>query len=276
MSIFRSTDPTTWDDVDGIIINESAPAPNVAGVPANIAILVGQSERGPVTLTEVGSIGEFFELYGKNNNFGMNLALKNKKFGRLKVIRAVASAAAAATIDFESSSTDRIRFTAKQGVGAYGNNIQVSIAAGTTTGKKYTVRDTTPGSVMLQEVYDNVAIASLASNNVFASSLLVTATVLSAAAEPDNAAFTSLTGGSDGSIADTDYSTAIDKAAVEGSGNFLFLDTYNSTRNGYLEAHAAATQDKMVILAGAESDSVSTAISDVANSRDVDGRIIYA
>ena len=53
MSIFRSTDPTTWDDVDGIIINESAPAPNVAGVAANIGILVGKTERGLDELTEI-------------------------------------------------------------------------------------------------------------------------------------------------------------------------------------------------------------------------------
>lgn len=275
MGIFRSADPTTWDDVDGIIINESAPAPNVAGVPANIAILVGQSERGPTELTEVGSIGEFFELYGKSATAGLNLALKNKKFGRLRVIRAVASAAVAATKAFQSSSTDRITFTAKQGVGAYGNNIQVSIAAGTTTGKKYTIKDTTPNSVMLQEVYDNVAIANLATNNVFASSLLVTAVVNSAVAEPSDIAFTPLATGSDGSIADADYSTAIDKAAVEGAGNFLFLDSYNSTRNGYLKAHAAATQDKIVICAGLEADSVAQAITDVSNYRDTDGRIVY-
>jgi len=54
------------------------------------------------------------------------------------------------------------------------------------------------------------------------------------------------------------------------------LDEYNSARNGYLELHAAETQDKMVILCGAGNDSVSAAIADVANYRDVDGRVIYA
>lgn len=276
MAIYRSTDPTTWDDVDGIIINESAPAPNVAGVPANVAILVGQSERGSVELTEVGSIGELHEQYGKNSSFGINKALKNKKFGRLRLIRVVAAAAVAAKEEFASSSVDRIRFTAKQGKGAYGNNIQVKIEAGSSSGKKYTIKDTTPNSVMVQEVYDNVAIASLSSNNVFASSQLVVAEVLSSAAEPDNAAFTALAGGADGTVADGDYEDAIEKAEVEGAGNFLFLDEYNATRNGYLELHAAATQDKMVVLAGLEGDSVSAAIADVANFRDVDGRIIYA
>jgi hypothetical protein len=47
MGIFRATDPTVFDDVDGIIINESAPAPNVAGVAANVGILLGGCQRGP-------------------------------------------------------------------------------------------------------------------------------------------------------------------------------------------------------------------------------------
>lgn len=276
MSIFRSTDPTTWDDVDGIIINESAPAPNVAGVAANIGILVGQAERGISQFTEIGSIGEFFELFGKNDSFGMNKSLKNKKFGRLRVIRVVAAAAVQAKEEFASSSVDRIRFKAKQGKGAFGNAIQVKIEAGSSSGKKYTVKDTTPGSVMLQEVYDNVVITEIATKLNFSGSLLIEVEVLSSAAEPDNAAFTALAGGADGTVADSDYETAIALAAIEGAGNFLFLDEYSSARNGYLELHAAETQDKMVILCGAENDSVSAAIADVANYRDVDGRIIYA
>lgn len=273
MGIFRSTDATTWDDVDGIIINESAPAPNVQGVAANIAILVGQSPRGLTDLVSVGSIGEFNELYGKSST-GMGLALKNKKFGMLKVIRVVAAAAATASKAFASTAVDRVTFTAKQGPGAYGNNIQIKIEAGSTQGSKYTVKDTTPDGVMLQEVYDNVLIANVVS--AFASSLLVTATLNSATAEPSTTAFTALASGSDGTVADTDYQTAIAKADIEGAGNFLFLDSYNATRNGYLRQHAADTQDKMVILAGLESDTRAQAVTDVANYRDVEGRIIYA
>lgn len=274
MSIYRTNNPTEFDDVDGIIINESAPAPNIAGVAANVAILVGQFQRGLQSLDEVGSIGQLHERYGKSN-FGGNLALKNKRFGRLKVIRVTAAAAVTAVKDFESSSVARIRFTAKQGSGAYGNNIKVKIEAGSVSGKKYTILDENVDAVLPQEVYDNIAIASITAET-FASSLLVSVTVLSSAAEPDNVAFTALATGSDGTIANTDYETAIALAAVERAGNFLFLDEYNATRNGYLELHAATTQDKMVIVCGAENDSRATAVSDVQNYRDVDGRIIYA
>jgi hypothetical protein len=273
-SIFRSTDPTTWDDVDGIVVNESAPAPNVQGVAANIAIFVAQAERGPAALTEVGSIGEIFETYGKNDSYGLNIGLKNKKFGRLKIIRAIAADGAVATKAFQSSTTDRITFSAKQGKGAYGNNIQVKIESGSTSGKKYTIHDNNSGAVLPDEVYDNVAITAIDSTT-FAASKLVSVVVNSTAAEPTNAAYTNLATGADGTVGNTDYSAAIDLAQAQGAGNVIFLDAYNSTRNGYLKSHVAATQDKMAIICGANGDSVATAVSDVAGYRDTDGRIIY-
>lgn len=275
MGIFRSTDPTTFDDVDGIVISESAPSPNVSGVAANIAILVGQFERGAHDMIEVGSIGEIHELFGKSLTHKGNLALKNRKFGRLKIIRVEPTSAAKAAMTFDNNDpADAITFTAKH-KGAYGNLISVTIAAGSVSGKKYTIQDTSPYAVLPTEVYDNIAIASIDSST-FADSLLVDVTVNSSAEEPENAAATLLTSGSDGSVADTDYQSAIARAAVEGAGNILFLDDYNTTRNGYLKTHAADTQDKMVLVCGAEGDSVATAVSAVANLRDSDGRIIYA
>jgi hypothetical protein len=274
MSIFRSSDPTTFDDVDGIVINETAPAPNVAGVAANVGIIIGAAQRGPMALTSVGSIGEIHEIFGKAS-YGINTALKNKRFGMLKLIRVIAADAVVASGAFESSATPRITFSAKQGKGVYGNNIQVKIEAGTDSGKKYTIHDNNADAVLNDEVYDNVAIASITAET-FASSQLITAVVNSSAAEPDNVAFTNLTSGSDGTIVDGDYEDAIALCEVANAGNFICLDAYNDTRNGYLKAHAAATQDKMVIMAGAESDSVSDAITDVSDKRDVDGRIIYA
>lgn len=278
MSIFRTNDPTQFDDVDGIIIDESAPPPNVQGVAANIACLVGQTQRGIQELADVGSIGEFFEKYGKDDTKGANKALKNKRFGRLKFIRVIANDAALATMTFikdGSPDVNVIKFDAKQGKGAYGNSIQVKIEAGSTTGKKYTIKDTSAGAVLPQEVYDNVVITTVTANKTFENSQLVVATVLATTDEPDNIVFTALAGGSDGSVADTDYQSALALAAVENSCNILFLDEYNTTRNGYLKTHAADTQDKMVIVCGAEGDSVSTAVSAVANLRDNDGRIIY-
>jgi hypothetical protein len=275
MGIFRSTNPTDWNAVDGIIIAESAPAPNISGVSANIALLCGQFERGDTALTEVGSIGELFELYGKNDLMGGNLAIKNKRFGRLKIARVVAAAAAKASLACSSASTVRITFTAKW-KGAYGNSITVTVAAGSTQGSKYTIHDGNPGAVLADEVYDNVLITSAISSGVFAGSKLVDVSVQSTAAEPSAAAATPLAAGSDGAVADTDYQTAIGLTEVEASGNVLFLDSYNTTRNGYLKTSMSNTQDKMCVICGPAGQSRATALTDVANYRDVDGRIIYA
>lgn len=391
--IFRSTDPTVWDDIDGIYINEVTPPPSVQGAAANVAILVGQTERGLGALTELGSTQDFYERFGKNSSFGAHKALLNKKFGRIKLIRVIASDAVVASQDVDS----KLTFTAKQGAGAYGNNIQVKVEQGSSSrqekhtvtcvaddnddldgtyfvlpddagtvgfwidtddsgtsapstgadrdveittiatdddaetvatkvaaainadskfsatasgavvtvtlaaygptsdsfgagdagftiartqvgvdsGKKYTVRDNGSTKQLPEEVFDDVKIASITAET-FSGSLLVSVTVDdSGSGEPANQAFTNLTSGSDGTVADTDYEIAIAKAEVEKSGNVIFLDEYNTARNGYLKTHVANTTDKIAILAGPEAQTFTEWLEDLDNYRDTDGRMIY-
>ena len=274
MGIFRSTNPTDWNAVDGIIIDEVSPPPSVGGVPANIALLVGQFERGPANLiTQVGSVGELYEIFGNNNNYGGNIALLNKKFGTLKIVRAQASAAAVGTLACSSSATARITFSSLW-KGVYASGITITVAAGSTVGSKYTVHDGNPGAVWPDEVYDNVVISAV--GTTFGNSNLISAVVNSTAAEPTPTAATALASGSDGSIADTDYLTAITAQQVEAAANIVFLDGYSTTRNGYLKTSMAATTDRMTLICGAAGDSVATAVTAVANYRDSDGRLIYA
>jgi hypothetical protein len=277
MSIFRSNNPLDFGAVDGIVIDETSPAPSIQGVGTGVAIMVGQFERGPLTLRTVSSTGDLQQTYGKNANFSGYQALRNKKFSTLRLIRVDATGAVLATKTFKASLVDIIKFDAKQGKGAYGNSITVAISAGSVSGKKYVVTDTSANAVLPQETYDNVAVASITpTSNPFATSNLIVATVIATSSEPDNASATALASGANGSASDSDYEAAIDKAAVEGAGNVLFLDSYSSALRTYLKAHAAATQDKMVIIAGAETDDKAAVITDVASMRDTDGRIIYA
>jgi hypothetical protein len=276
-SIIRSTDPTVWDDIDGIYINETAPPPNVVGVAANVGIIVGVTERGLTGLTELAGVQDFYERFGKDITKGVNKALMNKKFGRLKLIRVVAAASVVATKTFikdGSPDVDVITFSAKQGPGAYGNSITVKIEAGSTTGKKYTITDTSTNAQLPPEIYDNVAIDGVAAAMV--NSLLVDVSVLVTTDEPDNCTATALATGSDGSVADTDYQTAIAKAEIEKAGNVIFLDEYNTTRNGYLKTHCANANNKMAILCGPEVQTVADAVTAVGSLRDTDGRLIYA
>lgn len=283
MGIYRSTNPTEWDDVDGIIINEQAPAPNIQGVAANTAILVGQFERGPVgELTLVGSIGEFHEKFGKNDAFSGNLQLKNKKFGILKIIRAMAAAAAKADADLVDDDPETVLTFEAKYEGAYGNSIQYKVEAGSVSGKKYTIHDDNAGAVFPDEVYDNVSIIDKTQaelNVIFGGSNLIVPVYVAAATseEPENIAFTNLTGGTEGTIADTDYQTAIAIAEQEKAGNVLWTDMYNAAIRGYLKTHLVNAPDKIVILApDDETETYSDTITDAATYRDTDGRIIYA
>ncbi len=279
MGIIRSNDPLKFGDVDGIILNENAPASNVAGVAANVAILVGLSQRGPTDLTRLTSLTMAQETFGKDATKGLNKVLAQKAFGALNFIRVVASTAAKAVLTLTDGAAEDpvnlLKFEAI-GLGAYGNKLKVLVEAGSIQGKKYTITDTNDDAVLSTEVYDNVLISGITSGRTFAKSKLVKAVVIATTAEPANVAATALAGGSDGVVSNTDYEAAIAKAKVSGSGNVIFLDDYNATRNGYLKQHVAEAQDKMAIVGGASDDEYDDAITDVANYRDVDGRIIYA
>jgi len=275
MGIFRTNNPFQYDEVDGIVIDEQAPEPNVQGVGTGVAILAGQFQRGSSDLSRVSSIKDFHERYGKSSYLG-NIQLKNKKFSTLKIIRVVANDAvlASLTVD-DGDSTDLATFSAKH-KGVYGNSIKITIAAGSVEGSKYTIEDTSVGNAEFfpKEIYDNVLITGLAA--ALEDSKLVNVSVIATSAEPDPISESALTSGSDGTVGDTDYETAMEKAEPDSAGNILFLDDYNQNRNGYLKAHAAITQNKMVICAEEEGDAVSDNETDVALLRDTDGRIIYA
>lgn len=275
MGIFRSNDPTTFDAVDGIVIDESAPPPSMNGVASNVVCLVGQFERGSLAMQTVTSAGDLYEKYGQNSAYAGYKALLNKKFGSLKIVRVAAAAAVKATLTFDDSGAgDSVTFTALW-KGVYGNKIKVTIAAGSTSGSKYTIEDTNDGSVFPIEVYDNVLYTAVATA-LAASNLVVAATAVAADAEPAVCSATALASGADGTVADSDYQTAIALAEAEACCNVLFLDAYNATRNGYLKTHAAATEDKMVIVCAEEADASATAITAAGNYRDAAGRIIFA
>lgn len=281
--IYRSNNPTEFDDVDGIIVNETAPAPRIEGVAANIAILVGQFQRGPVNeLIEVSSIGELHEIYGKSD-FSGNFELKNKRFGRLRIIRVLPGSAAKATVTLDDvTPADSIVLTAKY-YGAYGNSLQYKVENGTTSGKKYTFRDNNSGSVLPDEVYDNVsAIGKTAQQllEIFGNSKImdVTPPGSPAVAEPVNVStFTALTSGAAGTAVAGDYEDAIAVAEQEGAGNVLWCDQYSDAIRLALKAHLLLAPDKIVVMANdSVNDDQSAAETEVALNRDSEGAIIYA
>ena len=274
MGIYRTNNPLEFDEVDGIVIDEKAPAPQVQGVGTGVVIMVAQLQRGLQALERISSISDFQEKFGKSSYLG-NIQMKNKKFASgMKVVRVIASDAVKSQIIADDGvTTDLLQLDAKS-EGVYGNEIEVTIEAGSVSGKKITVKDLNVDAVLSEEIYDNYLIAQGVAP--FASSMLVDVTLLASSAEPALAVATKMLGGLDGTIADTDYEDAIKLCEAEYAGNILFLDEYNETRNALLKVHAGLTQDKMCILAGPEAQTVAEAETAVSSLRDTEGRLIYA
>jgi len=268
-SPYRTNNPLEYAEVDGIVIDERSPSPNMRGVGTGTACLVGMFQRGVHSMEQVVSTKDFHKKYGKSNFLG-NIQLKNKNFSNLKIIRVEATGAAKATLTCDA----KIKFTAKT-KGAYGNKISVTIEAGSTSGKKYTIKDTNEGAneIFPDEIFDNVAITDI---TPFLKSVLVDVETLSTAAEPAAQVATMLAAGSEGTVADTDYESAIAKAAVENSCNILFLDEYSASRNQLMKLHAGETNDKIVICSHGMDDTVAEIVTDLKLTRNADGRIVYA
>lgn len=159
--------------------------------------------------------------------------------------------------------------------GGFSFATQTAGVAAVEGGSKYTIKDTNDDAVLATEVYDNVKIAEVGST--FANSNLVDVTVISSASEVANQVETVLASGSDGTLADTDYQSALVAAEVEGAGNVIWVDQYNTNIRDYLETHVSNVPDKMVVLAGDDPEETdTTAKTTVADYRDTEGRIIYA
>lgn len=276
--VYKTNNPLEYNDVDGIVADETAPPPQVQAAGAGVAIIVGLFSWGlSNNLSKAyGKATEIFRDYMNTAISGMD-ALRNKSFSAIKIIRVLAADAVKATFTFKDvDPKDSVVFTALY-EGVMGNKIKIKIEDGTNSGKKYSVMldDIDNVAYFPEEVYDDVALANIVAT--FAASKLVRAAIaVGGDTDPENIAYTALATGANGTATDEEYETAIKISEAEGAGNVLFLDVYNTLRNGYLKTSVSLTQEMMAILAGSETETVTEAIAAVATLRDVDGRLIYA
>ena len=270
MSIFRTNNPMQFAEVDGIVIDETAAEPSIRGVGTGLAILVGTFNKGPTNqMIEPGSQERIIETFG-NDSSGYD-SLRNKRFARLKIIRVAPTPGVKATLNLNngSSSTTALTLNAKN-AGVSGNTISAIVEAGSNEGRKYTFKqgDTT-------EVYDDIVVSAI-DETTFAASALVDVVIVDITEELATVSETNLAGGVDEKITDDNYLASIKVAEAQNAGNILFLDVYNDVRNAALKVHAGITQDKDVILAGPEDETVAEVKERVESLRDTDGRLYYA
>jgi fructose-specific component phosphotransferase system IIB-like protein len=103
MSIFRTNDPTQYDDVDGVVIDERTPPANIRGVATNIVgMVLDIGTTGPENeIVEIGSSAELVEIFGATAKDHPDL--KGKKFGPLKIVKPAKAAATPTDAEYSAA-----------------------------------------------------------------------------------------------------------------------------------------------------------------------------
>jgi hypothetical protein len=264
----------------GVYIRELAPTAPVRGQLRNTVAFVGQCVRGPVGRTvEITSYQRFIDVFGGRDRGAGGVivghiwrALQAKQFGKLVISRAAAAAATTASFNAETAAggagTEVLKVAASS-PGVWGQDVRFKVSAATnavTTSFNLTVRylgkDTTYQNLSINGTDDNL---SLVIKNDDATTVLVTKL---AAGRPVNnaistdgadidgfvgcgqtvAGYTSVAG-TDGTIADTDY-TGTGKAmdlvnSVAGVGVCLVAGRSNTAIKTKLFALAAVANERI-------------------------------
>ena len=188
----------------------------------------------PNKIIELNSLLDFeSKLGGLNANYPDSIALYGamlQKPRKVKVVRVIGIDAARATVtlnDGQATPADLLTITAKY-EGAFGNDISVAISDDTAT--------ITFGS--MSERYVFTTVQSLA-DVINASSELVDAEFVAEGTIPDGTS--ALTGGVDGTIADTDYIGAYDSGTDTRTGLYV-LDTEDDVDIIWMGGSQSATK----------------------------------
>ena len=276
-SVYHTSNPTEFTQLDGVIVSELSPTPGVVSAGANTAVLLGTFERGPKNDPQrISSISELLEKFGNNPLYNGQKALRLKRWSNLFVTRVVASDAVKATITQSSGANDLATFTAKY-EGVYGNKIVVIVSDGTQDAtKKVQFQD---GDYI--ETYDNLSFIGKTDaelKEIFKSSTLVDVTGAHAVEEIVNTAGNHLVlaGGSDGNVSSDDYKNALDNSNITASGKLYFADSQSAAVNSVLSNYIKTERSGMCVIGLEDLEgSVDDAIADSDANLDREGRVLY-
>jgi hypothetical protein len=274
----------------GVNIYEKSPPQNISGAKTNIAGVVGNFPWGPVAeVTDITSAAQLFSTFcplpfEAEDDYAAMRAFLNKKFpGGLKAVRALASGAAIADMDFDDEdSTESVTVTANY-AGLLGCSVEVawSANADTPTNRDMTVSIGTKYS----KTYPNVVTAALVVTDPGDPYCTVTKHA-SCVKVPDAVVATALTGGLDGTLVGSDLVGALgtevgirkfcDEAVRP---NVLFVadvgddDTIIDAVNVGLKAYAVDNDKGLAVLLTKYDQAVADVITDAASY--VDDRVVY-
>jgi len=254
---------TSLDGAAGVRVDEVTPPAVVVGVQQQTPLIVGECVKGPVDEPVlITGVQQFLNVFGGRDTVSGGTftgliwrALLNKTMTAFYAVRAAAAAAAAATVELLDGATPVLQVDASS-VGAWGNGITVDVVAATDgdankvdviarwrKGQEATAggREERFRNISITAGNDNTA-AALAAVSSDGNLLLITLTKL-ADGVPDPIAAAALTTGSDGSIADTDFTAtgrALEVAATVKDAVYRHVSGRSNT----------AVKAKIVTLAG--------------------------
>ena len=205
-----STNPADWTQLEGVYISEEPVASQVQGSDLNVTGWAGRCVKGPSSPTYVNSSERFQSVYGgmRATQSGAIIGevakgLVGKQFAPLWVRRVTASGAAAATL-----SLTQVRVSASS-PGLWGNNLSAGVEG--TDASLFDLRliDNDSGKQWLYQGFNVTG----TNDNCLAivgddDAVPVKVTKL-AAGRPANASPAPLTGGTEGTLADSDYIAGI-------------------------------------------------------------------
>ncbi len=217
--IYFSNNPTKWRALEGLYISEIDPPGFIQGRDTSVVGIAGKCVRGPTTAQVITSVGRFLEVYGGRDIVEDGTltgeiwkALLSKPFGRVVVRRVTAAAAATAAVTLDDTSVDCVTVTASSN-GTWGNGISVAVEnASSGIATQFNLRVTWRSTVTLYENLDtegtNNNLLEVVGDDI--GNLVVLTKV--AGGRPDNGTF-SLTSGTEGTVATSDYQTAMTELA---------------------------------------------------------------
>lgn len=233
--------------------------------------------EGVYTFTDTKSLVDTFAPAGMNHLSAGYLALIGKAFPEARIVRVLASGAAAATYTMLVGATSVATVTAKY-KGVAGNSITLTVAtASDGDSNHFNLTATVTGaSGTTTEIYPNLNFSGTGADSVvnLTNSKLLASITKGTSGRPTSGTY-SMTGGSDGTV------TAADYVGTQGTGNkgVALLEgeksvrivccgdcgnTFRATVNAGLASHAIYMGDRVAFINGDSGQTVAQAVTNVA------------
>lgn len=288
---YFTTNDSDIPQLEGLYVKERNPPATISGAFLGKVCMVGETVRGPVgRAVDISSEGRFQEVFGYSNRANDSgpitnkiwKALLNKPFGALSIVRVAAAAAAAATHNFSDAVPTAIVKVDASSVGAWGNDLSAQIVVPSSDGVAGRFDLKVKWAANGREwIYKNLDFTGTNDNSLQvlgtddANPVVVTKL---ASGTPVAAAYVALAGGSDGSVADSDYTAtgkALEVGAVaEGCGVVLTAEHMSSTVKAKIYNLSATVSDRIFLMApDSETVSAASAITEAASYRT--DRVVY-